>query len=200
MVSRHGKTTQADSLGAARVSVVCPWLSACCRCMLACLQSRWCTPRLSPIAACVLRTHALSCSCVCVCSCGRCSLYICCDPASYHTACMTAELAWLHVERVWHHEPHGIMHHDHGAAHTAHTAHSRPGSKQSSSSSSSNSAAFASTEGQPEERPLRAKRLVVSMASFPGRAEFAAPTVYSIMQGTRKPDALYFWVSVNVSR
>lgn len=49
-------------------------------------------------------------------------------------------------------------------------------------------------------KPPRAKRLVVSMASFPGRAEFAAPTVYSIMYGTRVPDALYFWVPVGVKR
>lgn len=47
---------------------------------------------------------------------------------------------------------------------------------------------------------LTAKRLVVSLASFPGRAEYAAPTVYSIMHGTRKPDVLYFWVTVGVKR
>eukprot|EP00878_Enallax_costatus_P012503 GHUV01013058.1.p1 GENE.GHUV01013058.1~~GHUV01013058.1.p1 ORF type:complete len:623 (+),score=48.64 GHUV01013058.1:389-2257(+) len=54
----------------------------------------------------------------------------------------------------------------------------------------------------PELRPVpkRAGRLVVSLSSFPGRAEFAAPTVYSIMHGTRKPDALYFWVPVGVAR
>jgi hypothetical protein len=84
------------------------------------------------------------------------------------------------VERVW----------PHGAANR-----SKPGTQQGSGSSST---AFAADEAQ--LAPPRAKRLVVSMASFPGRAEFAAPTVYSIMHGTRKPDALYFWVPVNVSR
>jgi hypothetical protein len=94
-----------------------------------------------------------------------------------------AEFAWLHVERVW---PYGA----------ARTAHSRPGSQQGAGSS----AVLAEVEGEQDEGPPKAKRLVVSMASFPGRAEFGAPTVYSIMHGTRKPDALYFWVTVNVSR
>lgn len=94
-----------------------------------------------------------------------------------------SQFAWLHVEKVWAYGP-------------ARAAHSRPGSKQSSGGS----AALVAEEGEQEEGPPRAKRLVVSMASFPGRAEFGAPTVYSIMHGTRKPDALYFWVTVNVSR
>jgi hypothetical protein len=50
------------------------------------------------------------------------------------------------------------------------------------------------------EPPRRAKRLVVSMSSFPGRVEYINPTVFSIMYGLRKPDALYLWVPVNVSR
>jgi hypothetical protein len=114
----------------------------------------------------------------------RCSLHSCSNPALCHASCVIAEFAWLHVERVW---PYGA----------ARAAHSRPGSEQSSSSSST---AFAMEEEAQEDAPPRAKRLVVSMASFPGRAQFAAPTVYSIMHGTRKPDALYFWVTVNVSR
>uniref|UniRef100_A0A383VJC2 Methyltransferase domain-containing protein n=1 Tax=Tetradesmus obliquus TaxID=3088 RepID=A0A383VJC2_TETOB len=93
-----------------------------------------------------------------------------------------AEFSWLHVERVW----------PHGAARATH-----PGSSSGSSSSGS-SAVLAAEEAQ--QQPPRAKRLVVSLASFPGRAELAAPTIYSIMHGTRKPDALYFWVTVNVSR
>jgi uncharacterized protein YoxC len=55
------------------------------------------------------------------------------------------------------------------------------------------------TAASPSPAP-RVKRLVVSMSSFPGRAELAIPTVYSIMYGKRVPDALYFWVAVNVSR
>jgi hypothetical protein len=62
------------------------------------------------------------------------------------------------------------------------------------------SSATADAADEAQLKPPRAKRLVVSLASFPGRAEFAAPTVYSIMHGTRKPDTLYFWVAVNVSR
>ncbi|KAF8056746.1 hypothetical protein HT031_006244 [Scenedesmus sp. PABB004] len=38
------------------------------------------------------------------------------------------------------------------------------------------------------------------MSSFPGRAELAVPTVYSIMYGRRVPDAFYFWVALNVTR
>uniref|UniRef100_A0A383V8V7 Methyltransferase domain-containing protein n=1 Tax=Tetradesmus obliquus TaxID=3088 RepID=A0A383V8V7_TETOB len=48
--------------------------------------------------------------------------------------------------------------------------------------------------------PLRAKRLVVSVSSFPGRVEYINPTIFSIMHGLRKPDALYIWVPLNVSR
>jgi hypothetical protein len=48
--------------------------------------------------------------------------------------------------------------------------------------------------------PLRAKRLVVSMSSFPGRVEYVNPTIFSIMNGLRKPDKLYLWVPLNVSR
>ncbi|KAF6251797.1 methyltransferase domain-containing protein [Scenedesmus sp. NREL 46B-D3] len=92
-----------------------------------------------------------------------------------------AEFSWLHVERVW----------PHGAARSMRT---KPGGSGSSSSVT----AFAADEAQ--LKPVKAKRLVVSLSSFPGRAEFAAPTVYSIMHGTRKPDALYLWVTVNVSR
>ncbi|KAF6255991.1 hypothetical protein COO60DRAFT_1702558 [Scenedesmus sp. NREL 46B-D3] len=61
------------------------------------------------------------------------------------------------------------------------------------------SAAPAGT-GAPADPPLRAKRLVVSLSSFPGRVEFVNPTIYSIMHGLRKPDALYLWVPLNVSR
>jgi hypothetical protein len=57
----------------------------------------------------------------------------------------------------------------------------------------------AAASASPSPAP-RVKRLVVSMSSFPGRAELAIPTVYSIMYGKRVPDALYFWVAVNVSR
>lgn len=41
-------------------------------------------------------------------------------------------------------------------------------------------AAAAAPRASPSPAP-RVKRLVVSMSSFPGRAEFAIPTVYSIM-------------------
>jgi hypothetical protein len=92
---------------------------------------------------------------------------------------LAAEFSWLHVERVW---PHGAARPLHGKAGAA----------------VGSATAFAADEAQ--LKPLRAKRLVVSLASFPGRAEYAAPTVYSIMHGTRKPDTLYFWVTVNVSR
>jgi hypothetical protein len=38
------------------------------------------------------------------------------------------------------------------------------------------------------------------MSSFPGRVEYVNPTIFSIMHGLRKPDALYLWVPINVSR
>lgn len=68
----------------------------------------------------------------------------------------------------------------------------------------SRAAARANTFEAEQEAALaalpKAKRLVVSMSSFPGRAQYANPSVYSIMRGLRKPDAFYFWIAMNVSR
>jgi hypothetical protein len=42
--------------------------------------------------------------------------------------------------------------------------------------------------------------VVVSLSSFPGRAEYMPPTVHSIMHGKLQPDKMYIWIPRVVQR